>query len=136
MSFEKAPVPSSEEAKIETERTLSDADLIREGASYANDEDNGPRLELEQNQINDIEKVKSKEDNEKLSKDVLEVVTQLHQGRYLDELKDTLRGNKEGKIVFAEEGEAERFEELSNDPDFRKKLSEMINLVFGVTVEK
>lgn len=136
MSFEKPPTPSSEEvAEIEKERTLSNADLLREGASFVSDEGQEPRLELEQDQIDTIEKERSKEENERVSEEVLDIITILHQARHLGVIKEALR-NKEGKVVFAEDGEAEIFEQIYNDEEFRNNLKTIINIAYGVTLKK
>ena len=52
MSLEKPSMPSPEEqAKIEKERTLSDADFLQEGAEYKIDEKGGKRLEITAEQV-------------------------------------------------------------------------------------
>lgn len=55
MKLEQAPTPSPEEqAYIEEDRTLSDAELIKEGAKYKINEKGEKRLELTAEQIDKI----------------------------------------------------------------------------------
>lgn len=64
MGFEKADTPSPEEmAKIEKERTLSDAELIKEGAEYEFDSEGNKVLKVTESQIE--EKI---EENNKIEK--------------------------------------------------------------------
>jgi hypothetical protein len=70
MGFGEPKMPTPEEmAEIQKERTLSDAELIKEGANYVSEADGNLRLEVAKEEIDKIEWDKEREDMENISKE-------------------------------------------------------------------
>lgn len=132
MGFGESKMPTPEEmAKIQKERTLSDAELLKDGAEYVNSK-NGPRLDVKYSQIDDAkdEMIENK-DNERRKKHflrsmIIELKSQFNPDNLWQKMQEL---SPDSKVEFTK-GSFDEVNAILRDKEFMsnfQKLSTILN---------
>lgn len=122
MNFKNSKSPSLEEmAKIEKQRTLSDAELLKGGAEYKFNEKGEKRLEVTEKQINGTRNEMKKDKNKETTIESIHETARNEYLRIFNELKQA--GNSLTK-------------ESLDDPEFYKKVNFRDNKILGDAINE